>query len=33
MLNPSFLNPFDQRNTNSGWHDAVYSGPTSENPV
>ena len=33
MLNPSFLNPFDQRNTNSGWHDANYSGPTSENPV
>jgi hypothetical protein len=33
MLNPSFLNPFDLRNTNSGWHDAVYSGPTSENPV
>lgn len=33
MLNPSFLNPFDLRNTNSGWHDANYSGLTGENPV
>ncbi|GAB2480322.1 hypothetical protein GCM10027063_23100 [Promicromonospora xylanilytica] len=33
MLNPSVLNPNDQRNSNSGWHDATYSGPTSENPV
>lgn len=33
MLNPSFLNPFDQRNTNTGWHDANYAGLTGENPV
>ncbi|GAA4703574.1 hypothetical protein APR04_000543 [Promicromonospora umidemergens] len=33
MLNPSVLNPFDQRNGNDGWHDANYSGPTSENPI
>lgn len=33
MMNPSILNPNDQRNGNDGWHDANYSGPTGENPV
>lgn len=33
MMNPSNLNPNDQRGNNDGWHDANYAGLTGENPV